>query len=344
MYASSSSSSYHYSNTRYNTFHGPKQRVLGNQAGNVAPAWRYGNNSGYGGARGQGLGGAQGLRRQQTSGSKILLTQLPLDVGDKEVEELFIKTVGPLKESFIIYNNQGRSKGMAVVMFQRPGDAVIAREKYNGKFIDGRRPIRIELVSDTPAIPTGPSIPTSASQNAAPASYTPSAPNTLNTRHPRAPPRAPAPTPAPPMSLIDRISKLTGEAPTMNNRKQNQNQPKQPSYPNHQLLRQAAAAASIAKSTQNTSPHVSSHVTLTSAPAPAQKRRTKKGPRRLKKMNVQFPRFTSNGHPSTATGSIGNVKSGHVQKQAKTLEQLDQDMEEYRAEAEADFEGEFEEY
>jgi THO complex subunit 4 len=82
-------------------------------------------------------------------------------------QELFRKTVGPLREAFLIYNSQGRSKGMAVVSFQRPGDAGVAREKYDGKFIDGSkctmsmsfmshlvydssgRPIKIEVVLDS---------------------------------------------------------------------------------------------------------------------------------------------------------------------------------------------------
>lgn len=46
--------------------------------------------------------------------------------------------MGPLKESFLVYNSQGKSKGMAVVAFQRPGDAMVARAKYDGKFVDGR--------------------------------------------------------------------------------------------------------------------------------------------------------------------------------------------------------------
>jgi hypothetical protein len=51
---------------------------------------------------------------------------------DELPQDLFRKTVGPLKDLFIIYNSQGLSKGMAVVSFQRPGDAAVARSKYNG--------------------------------------------------------------------------------------------------------------------------------------------------------------------------------------------------------------------
>jgi THO complex subunit 4 len=55
------------------------------------------------------------------------------------LQELFKRTVGPIKELFIIYNNQARSKGMGVVTFQRTTDAVLARSKYNGKVIDGSK-------------------------------------------------------------------------------------------------------------------------------------------------------------------------------------------------------------
>ncbi|KAF9219518.1 hypothetical protein BS17DRAFT_740665 [Gyrodon lividus] len=115
--------------SRIGTYYNPKRHLLGNKAGQVPPAWRD--------------------QKPKEQGSKILLSRLPPDVGEVEVEELFRKTVGPLREAFLIYNSQGRSKGMAVVSFQRPGDAAVAREKYDGKFIDGRRPIKIEIVLDS---------------------------------------------------------------------------------------------------------------------------------------------------------------------------------------------------
>ena len=55
-----------------------------------------------------------------------------------DTQTLFTKTVGPVKEVFIVFNSQARSKGMAVVTFQRAGDAAVARTKYNGKIVDGR--------------------------------------------------------------------------------------------------------------------------------------------------------------------------------------------------------------
>lgn len=50
---------------------------------------------------------------------------------------LFTKTVGPVKDTFLVYNSQGKSKGMAVVTFALPGGAAVARTKYHGKIVDG---------------------------------------------------------------------------------------------------------------------------------------------------------------------------------------------------------------
>ncbi|KAF5350889.1 hypothetical protein D9758_010553 [Tetrapyrgos nigripes] len=37
---------------------------------------------------------------------------------------------------------------MAVVCFQKTEDAAMAKAKYDGKFVDGRRPIKIEIITD----------------------------------------------------------------------------------------------------------------------------------------------------------------------------------------------------
>ncbi|KAF5381276.1 hypothetical protein D9615_008379 [Tricholomella constricta] len=125
---------------RLNDFHGPKQQLLGNFAGHAAPAWKTN-------VLPQVPLGKGKLAMEQ--GSKIFLSRLPLDVGETEVEELFRKTIGPLKESFLVFNSHGKSKGMAVVTFQRPGDAAVAKAKYDGKIVDGRRPLKIEIITDS---------------------------------------------------------------------------------------------------------------------------------------------------------------------------------------------------
>ncbi|KAF9023654.1 hypothetical protein BDZ89DRAFT_989743 [Hymenopellis radicata] len=236
---------------RYNTFHGPKQQLLGNQAGHVAPAWRA-NTSGA-----NGVAGSSGKAKQITNpGSKILLSRLPVDVPEKEVDELFKKTVGPLKESFLIYNSQGKSKGMAIVSFQHTEHAAVAKAKYDGKYIDGRRPIKIEIVTEdvTPPVKaTGQ------------------------------------------LSLFERIAPANGAATPPTGPRATGGK-SAPTLGNHALPRQVAAAASIAGQTG------------TNTPVPvAPRRRYKKGPKRLKK------------------AQIGPA----------SLEQLDQEMEDYRASADA---------
>ncbi|KAI6106934.1 hypothetical protein EDD16DRAFT_1489504 [Pisolithus croceorrhizus] len=131
--------------TRINAYHSQKRSLLGSPAGQIQPAWRD-------------------PKPDVEPGSKILLSRLPPDVSETEVEDLFRKTVGPLREVFLVYNSQGRSKGMAVISFQRPGDAAVARAKYDGKFVDGRRQIKIEVIVDSdevipkPAAPSPPSL------------------------------------------------------------------------------------------------------------------------------------------------------------------------------------------
>jgi len=95
------------------------------------------------------------LRLASDTGSRALVSHLPPDVTELEIAELFQETVGPLKDAFLVYNNAGRSKGMAVVSFERPQDASRARQMYNHKIIDQRRPIRIELIidNDRPSFP-----------------------------------------------------------------------------------------------------------------------------------------------------------------------------------------------
>ncbi|PPQ89238.1 hypothetical protein CVT25_001317 [Psilocybe cyanescens] len=135
----------HMRNGRINNFHSTKRQVLGNRAGHTSPAWKA-NAATVSGHSAN--GGPAKAKPIVETGSRIFISMLPVDVGEKEVEELFRITVGPLKESFLVYNSQGKSKGMAVVAFQRPGDAMVARAKYDGKFVDGRRPIRIEILTD----------------------------------------------------------------------------------------------------------------------------------------------------------------------------------------------------
>jgi len=83
---------------------------------------------------------------------KIIVSNLPMDVNEAQVKELFHTTVGPLREVTLHYDANGKSKGIATVLFSRKGDGTAAYNQYNNRLIDGKRPMKIEVVVD-PARP-----------------------------------------------------------------------------------------------------------------------------------------------------------------------------------------------
>lgn len=66
---------------RLNSYYGPKRQILGNHAGHAAPAWRNVHE-----LPGQTAALGKNRHNVQEQGSKILLSRLPVDVGEKEVE------------------------------------------------------------------------------------------------------------------------------------------------------------------------------------------------------------------------------------------------------------------
>ncbi|EPQ52328.1 RNA-binding domain-containing protein [Gloeophyllum trabeum ATCC 11539] len=102
---------------------------------------------------------------------KIIVSNLPLDVNEAQIKELFHQTVGPCREVTLHYDAAGRSKGVAAVHFTRKGDATKAYQQYNNRLIDGKRPMRIEIVVD-PAKP----VPATLASRVAPAGVVDSVP------------------------------------------------------------------------------------------------------------------------------------------------------------------------
>jgi len=140
------------SGARINNYHSNKSQLVGHAAARQAPAWKASNLP-------QGSAGPS----QKDSGSKILLSNLPPDVSEDEIIDLMKKTIGPVNmtQSFMVYNMKGFPKGVTVVAFMRAGDAAKARERYDGKVIDGKRAIKLELIVDqveqpAPRPPTAP--------------------------------------------------------------------------------------------------------------------------------------------------------------------------------------------
>ncbi|KAG8816248.1 hypothetical protein FRC18_001109 [Serendipita sp. 400] len=79
---------------------------------------------------------------------KIIVSNLPTDVNEAQIKDLFNSTVGPTKSCVLQYNASGKSSGTATVIFQKPGGAQKAFESYNNRLIDGKRPMKIEIVVD----------------------------------------------------------------------------------------------------------------------------------------------------------------------------------------------------
>jgi len=89
---------------------------------------------------------------------KIVVSNLPVDVNEVQVKELFQTTVGPLREVNMQYDANGRSKGVAWVVFQKKGDGNKAYQQYNNRLIDGKRPMKIEVVVDPSRLASTPSL------------------------------------------------------------------------------------------------------------------------------------------------------------------------------------------
>lgn len=82
------------------------------------------------------------------SADKIIVSNLPIDVTQEQIKDLFTTTVGPLRDVTLHYDANGKSKGVAAVQFSRKGDANKAYQQYNSRLIDGKRPMKIEVVID----------------------------------------------------------------------------------------------------------------------------------------------------------------------------------------------------
>ncbi|KAF8918695.1 hypothetical protein CPB85DRAFT_1280930 [Mucidula mucida] len=84
----------------------------------------------------------------QPTADKIIVSNLPQDVNEAQIKELFHSTVGPVRELTLHFDANGRSKGVAAVQFQQKGDGNKAYQQYNNRLIDGKRPMKIEIVVD----------------------------------------------------------------------------------------------------------------------------------------------------------------------------------------------------
>ncbi|KNZ63861.1 uncharacterized protein VP01_1090g3 [Puccinia sorghi] len=71
------------------------------------------------------------LPPQMGQGSKIIVSNLPPDVTENQIRELFFTTVGHVTRVILSYDSRGASKGTAQVEFKRNEDATKAFQQYN---------------------------------------------------------------------------------------------------------------------------------------------------------------------------------------------------------------------
>ncbi|KAL8730535.1 MAG: hypothetical protein Q9166_003988 [cf. Caloplaca sp. 2 TL-2023] len=79
--------------------------------------------------------------------SKIIVSNLPSDVTEKNVKEYFSDTIGPVKRVHLTYGPNGVMRGIVTIVFSRPESAAKALESLNGVQVD-KRPMKIEVVLD----------------------------------------------------------------------------------------------------------------------------------------------------------------------------------------------------
>jgi len=94
----------------------------------------------------------------QANADKIIVSNLPKDVNEVQIKELFHSTVGQLQSVNLHYDQNGLSKGVAEVHFQRKGDGNRAYQQYNNRLIDGNSPMKIEILVDPARAAPAPSL------------------------------------------------------------------------------------------------------------------------------------------------------------------------------------------
>ncbi|KAJ3153787.1 hypothetical protein HDU86_005120 [Geranomyces michiganensis] len=82
---------------------------------------------------------------------EIVVSNLGRNVTEGDVNELF-NNIGPVKSATLNYTASGHSKGVANVVFVKPGHAHAAIREYHNRHLDGK-PMRIELLVKADAAP-----------------------------------------------------------------------------------------------------------------------------------------------------------------------------------------------
>jgi RNA recognition motif-containing protein len=80
-------------------------------------------------------------------GRRVIVNNLRPDVTSQDLQEIF-KMIGPVKQAFVSFDEQGRSRGAGEVQFKNDQNADIAVSRLHGMNVDGR-PMQLHVVGDT---------------------------------------------------------------------------------------------------------------------------------------------------------------------------------------------------
>ncbi len=68
-------------------------------------------------------------------------------------KELMSTSIGPLRKLAMNFRQNGQSTGVCTVEFQRADDANRAYQQFNNRLIDGKKPLKVEVVVDPAKVP-----------------------------------------------------------------------------------------------------------------------------------------------------------------------------------------------
>ncbi|KAK4047528.1 RNA-binding RNA annealing protein [Microbotryomycetes sp. JL201] len=79
-------------------------------------------------------------------GNQIIMSGLPDDVEEKQVRDLFTETVGPVYSVALVYDKKGVFRRQALIGFRNPQHATKASQQYNGRMLDNKNKIRVDVI------------------------------------------------------------------------------------------------------------------------------------------------------------------------------------------------------
>ncbi|KAF2094925.1 hypothetical protein NA57DRAFT_45430 [Rhizodiscina lignyota] len=83
---------------------------------------------------------------------KIQVSNLPMDVEENQIKDYFHSTIGPVKKVLLTYGPNGKSRGVATVIFHKHDSAVKAAKDLDGLKVD-KRPMKVELLVAAKEVP-----------------------------------------------------------------------------------------------------------------------------------------------------------------------------------------------